>query len=311
MKRVLVFCLLLLLILPGFVNPAFAADSPVFSASKLHFELEPFVTLGAADLQEFVCYGTLYPEYANEIWSRLDWDLDFLSRVGLSCAGEYSFLHLWGDFSFFFPKCSGAVNDFDWRDKPDTLSDYSCHFVEKSSGITAEFGLGFDVAFFSDAFKVIPFAGIGYRNLLLTGVDGYGYYKDTEWAKKTFSGDVLSYNQSVAMVRTGLRLEADLADKFTLRLSGEWAPYLECMCEDMHLSNTKTFKDFFEGKGAMAFSGNIGIKTSAKGQLCFGINYQRMPTVKGVAENGYDYFNYPRTNYSIWETSLSYRIRIV
>ncbi len=303
MKRAFYVFSVLLLILPGFFCPV--------SASKLHISLEPFVSLGNAGLQECVLYGTLLNEDAGKKKSCLDWNANYLTRTGFSCYADYSFLNLSGDFSVYLPWCHGILSDFDWRNTPGVMTDYSYHDVKKASGIAAEAALGCNLSFFSDALRLIPFAGVGYRELHLTGYDGYGYYSDLKWKEFAYSGKVVEYTQSVAMVRTGLRIEADFADTVSLRLSGEWSPYLECLCHDEHISNGHKYKDFFTGKGAMAFSGIIGVKAFSTGQICFGLNFQLMPTVDGLPESGFNYMSYPGTSYSIWEASLSYRIRIV
>ena len=271
----------------------------------------------------------------DDVLSRLDWDVKNVPIVSASVdltLFKYAYFNLGAGFGF--PSTpSGNMQDYDWlncipknggfglpKQYGTELTNYSIHdnFLNSYRNIFVKIGYNFYLPL---KITITPFVAYNYEYLGFDSFDGYTEYKQDNWQKIEFSGNVISYFQETNAFLVGIKLISPVL--FNLKIDGEFliSPYTSNInALDKHHIRKRHFMDLMPWSYQLQSSLNLSYSIQKHHKIFVQGFLQYIPVSKGndhfreTDENG----NYTSTNWTIiesvqggtsrflWQISLGY-----
>lgn len=167
----------------------------------------------------------------NNHMSQLDWDIKNIkiADINTDILIERTLL-IKTDIRFGFAGESGFMQDYDWlnpvswpKDPLEELTNYSKHtnILTKYYKISETLGVNLYLPL---RITLTPFMMFEKEEIDFDGIDGYSLYKSNNWEEKSFSGNVISYQQDTKMLFFGLALNFMPFHRAGLQISGAISP---------------------------------------------------------------------------------------
>lgn len=313
-------------------------------SSDFSFFLEPLFGVKVGQVDEYVFLNE--PNFEDDRYSELNWDLKPELYAGFKLNGQYKKIFLETSFLFGFPGKTGMMKDSDWLNNgvsyfpEESLKNYKTCYSEHDNYLVHDFsfdiktGYLFCIAdFYNFNLELTPFVSFKYENFKFDGKDGTGWYGDksgvegnqyyyefTSALPKDFNGKIISYNRINYIFWTGLDVKFELFEKFGISAAFKFSPYVFSKSKDNHLTNGTDYLDVTPGFFGM-FDWNFGIfyNINKRNSVCLNANYFYMRILRGndyIDSNGTEKFENPSSvveggagaNYL--NISLSYKFKI-
>jgi outer membrane protease len=242
-------------------QPSVADTVKTQTDSPFSFEFTPSIGVLTGTVSEYVFYDT------GDTESQLDWQQYAVPYIQAkeTIRAYNAFLNV--SLLSAIPFECGIIEDYDWlNDDTSILSDYSCHdlYLDKRFDITANAGYTFNY----NKFFIAPGLGVTYRSQKWSGYDGYGQDGDDDvWTEDTdkteYSGNVISYEQSIVMPFISLQSGYAINQKMNISLDLLVYPYLYINDIDNHYTKDKEYLDEMRGGGGISIGSTITYKKIA------------------------------------------------
>jgi plasminogen activator len=229
-------------------------------------------------------FGGTTHEYVYEggkCISRLDWKDSAVPALSFSGQAELSGVFLRLEMTSAVPVQCGTMEDYDFLDAgSNETSLYSKHNAYLDKYFDSSVSLGYDLRLRN--WRIIPSAGLGYRNRKWTAADGFMQYPASGlWTgdepKQELYGPVISYEQAVWFPVITLKTGYAPSKRFLLWVSGSLYPFMWGDTIDNHLLRSEQFYDtlregfgggtnigfqyYFNGKERIALEVSAGYET--------------------------------------------------
>jgi outer membrane protease len=211
---------------------------------------------GSLDISMGSFFGGMEEQiYEDDIRvNRMDWDENWVPY--LSVSGEFTLQNAYINLGLItsIPADSGAVEDIDYGyeiEDSAAISSYGQHqaVVNKHLEVYPRIGYRFELKNWS----IAPELGFLYRVRKWFAIDGYLQYPliGTPWTedtrKRPQSGTIISYQETVWFPAVSLSVGYKINERFDIRASGSWYPYIEAEILDNHVRSLTLFQDILKG----------------------------------------------------------------
>lgn len=251
---------------------------------------------------------------SGEVLSRLDWNTDFIPAAEIS--SRLDICHAVTDINFLcaLPVKLGTIEDWDWLGQDKTrATNFSKHNLYIQRKFEIEVKSGYQFIF--EKIKLLPQAGMQYRNQKFKAYDGFFQYADYEngeyfsssLEKKKIKGTGLSYEQQFFLPFISLEAECKICSDWDLILNWRCYPYIYCFAVDRHYFRNAVFRDAMYGSGFL-----LGAELRFK-SLSVSLNYELLECKNGKSEykeDGKDsvrLYTVPGIKSSVFSVMASYR----
>ena len=199
----------------------------------------------------------------GELLSELIWDMKPVFYYGFQF--DFNRINLMSAPGFFasvsfktgVPVNSGIMEDRDWLSiENDALTYFSRHTNKTREFYWLDAVIGASIPVRS-YFYIKPFLSGSWMFFSFTGRDGYGIYAkeksqnsntfhpiENNPDKKTYSGEVIRYQQNWLLLATGFSIGTDILSPFSFEFTFQISPFTYCAAKDQHLTRNTVFMDF-------------------------------------------------------------------
>lgn len=250
MKRRLLLSVIILL--TSISGNLFAIDNKY--EKYFSFSITPQFDITSGVIKEYVFEPLC--ENTDNIESRLDWNLKTIALFGLQTDFtilRYISLGLNGGVAV--PQRSDFMQDYDWLnsvtnkwkdDDPTELTNFSEHVNSLNKFMTFSLNLGGNI-YLPAEIKLTPYIAYQYEYIRFTGTNGYSKYKSNNFEIKSFSGNVISYEQEFISFLLGLGIKVDSIPHVSIKYTFDISPKLTTLnAIDYHYNRNTAFRDCFK-----------------------------------------------------------------
>ena len=292
------------------------SEAPAFSEGKTGiyaFSVSPLLGILYGQSEEIVYKSSDKDTYLSELL----WDIKplFYAGLALNFGPRDPFTHSGffadGSLKVGLPIKTGIMEDRDWINDDNNLTNYSRHDVFSRGTFLADLSGGYSwrLNYF---LSLSGYAELSYMRHAWSAQDGYYQYLETDkfgntipgqtWTdqipKKPFSGEVIRYVQNWFIVSPGFLLKGRLNHLFSIEGSFNYSPLIYCADRDEHLLTKAVFDDylyfghFFDGGGKLTFApkNNMAFSLAVSYRYITGSRGDVKTSIfsyKGIAGGGY------------------------
>ncbi|MCK4907750.1 MAG: omptin family outer membrane protease [Spirochaetes bacterium] len=295
--------------------------------SSMNFELSTDFGVLNGMIKELLYYDNNNDGIHEYRMSQLDWEIMSVYYAGITMSfNPVSNLHISSGVWKLLGKNLGEMRDRDWDEKTNSifsgeLNRYSEHDNFLDNGILFDVNISYSFSL-NESLTISPVAGFSYRQIKMSGRDGYALYPNNIIYPKTenFSGTVITYEQKQMIPYLGINLSYKANEKLTCSLSGFYTPFAIIDALDQHLAREIPieFKDEITKADYLSLIASFNYNINKDTFLSLSANYIYIG--KSMGDTFYrvigttTYFqdlNYQGgTSWSLWGINLSYGIKI-
>ena len=250
------------------ISGLFALDS-----NYLSFRITPLFEIATGRITEYVfdpnCKNT-----DNKI-SELDWNVSTIALAGFSADFEIiRYLHLGLQTKFGVGQRSDFMQDYDWLNSvtpawqdedPAENTNFSEHINKLDKAVDFKISAGGNL-YLPLEMQLTPYLSYKYEFIRFTATGGYSEYKQNNYEKKQFEGNVISYEQEINTLLLGLNFQAKGIPRTRIMMDFAISPYLTSLkATDYHYLRNTAFRDSFKNL--------LQIESDLCAQYCFTKNH--------------------------------------